>query len=102
MTATNDEPPGNAPDPGKQSDPNSPNGSFPPTHTRLVEIVVGRSQWTTEEQEWLEKNPSWLRYEQEMRVALNQPPSDLAIPESTQHVQQELSRRLALKPPSRN
>jgi hypothetical protein len=100
MNAPHENPPPASPDPGGQDDPNAPNGSFPPTHSRLANIVAGLSQWTPEEREWLKSNPKWLRYEEELREALEQAPGPAEG--SAEHANRERIRRLRFDPPSRN
>ena len=57
--------------PGQNSQPDSDEITFPPTHARLYRVAAGLAEWTPEEHAWLKQNPKWQRFEQEMRDALN-------------------------------
>jgi len=42
---------------------------FPPDYGRLLNVAVGLAEFTEKEQAWLEENPKWRRYYDELSAA---------------------------------
>jgi hypothetical protein len=72
---------------------------LPFTGVRLYQVMMGLSDWTPAEKEWLKNNPEWLQNEEQLRETWHE--TRRAHPQIAKFLEREFRKMLDEKPRQR-